>query len=64
MDLLEEVKDAASDDPARRRLEPFVSTAEEHCRLLRAQLRDAQRLADQLQAESCREEVAGQQRVG
>ncbi len=64
MDLLEAVRDAASDDPARLRLEPFVETAEAHCRLLRSQLRDAQRLVDQLRAESCCEVVAGKTRVG
>lgn len=63
MDLLDALKGVAPGDPARQGLEPFATTVEEHCRLLRAQLRDAERLADQLRVESRCEEVAGKARV-
>ncbi|MBE0418037.1 MAG: MerR family transcriptional regulator [Coriobacteriia bacterium] len=64
MDLLDALKGAAPDNPARQGLEPFAATVEEHCRLLRAQLRDAQRLADQLRTECSCEEKAGRASVG
>ncbi len=63
MDVLDVVQDATPDDPARRRLAPFADAAEEHCRRLRSQLSDAQRLTNQLRAESSREEVVAHVRV-
>ena len=63
MELLDKVGSANFGDPARDRLTAFVEIAEVQCRLLRTQLREAERMTAYMRSESSREQGEGGTRV-